>query len=92
MLFGELMEAELEPGLHPVVQKLLAVKQEAPETEMIPTVHVLEDYLQEELDTLGKVFPQLPDRDVDWAPLDRFFCDVVCGNAPGRGLSQSGNR
>lgn len=92
MLFGELMEAELEPALRPVVQKLLAVKQEAQETEMSSTVHVLEGYLQEELDTLWKVLPQLPDRDVDWAPLDRFFCDVVCGNAPGRGLSQSGNR
>lgn len=92
MLFGELMEAELEPGLHPVVQKLLAVKQEAPETEMISPVHVLEDYLQGELDMLGKVFPQLPDRDVDWAPLDRFFCNVVCGNEPDCVPSQSGNR
>ena len=77
MLFSELAEAELDAELRPEVERLLVMKREVPETEMIPVIPVLYDYVERNLDWLEEIASQMPSRRTQWEPLNEFFREMT---------------
>lgn len=79
MLFADLVEAQLEPELRPVVEELLRIKMDTPEIGLIPRIDVLNSFIEENLPVLRirvEALPQEPKR--DWEPLNRMFLSALC--------------
>ena len=74
VLFSELMEAELDRSLFPVVDSLLELKKNQPEVKMIPKIDVLNEYLETEIREVEAAITTLPD-DVphSWNELNSLF-------------------
>jgi hypothetical protein len=74
MLFSELMEAELSPDLRPDVERLLALKMNAPEVKLIPRIDILNQYLDESIQEIRSQIVKLPeDAYHGWDELNRLF-------------------
>lgn len=81
MLFSELKAAMLTPELHPVVDRLLALKTETPEMgEGIP-IPELNAYLDRSIAEIEVLAGQTKgSRGADWALLNRLFLSAVPGS------------
>lgn len=80
MEFSELADACLDEGLVPVVNELLRIKQEAPESDFGPRIDALNDYLDQSIGELEQTIKQLPNDDrSDWEELNRLFLQGVGG-------------
>ncbi len=74
MLFSELVEAELEPALLPDVNRLLALKMNAPESKTIPRIESLNRYLDSSLEEVRSRIAELPDDGHHgWEELNSLF-------------------
>ena len=74
VLFSELQAAELDSSLLPEVNRLLDLKQNAPEVKTVPMVESLNRYLEESIEELRDCLSRLPEEaDPGWEELDRFF-------------------
>lgn len=78
MLFGELMEAELDERLRPAVDRLLDLKMNMPEVREIPRVERINRYLTDTMSAIREKAALLPkSKSLDWTPLNRLFLDVL---------------
>ena len=78
VLFGDLAEAELDPSLQPVIDKLLDIKMNQPELKLIPRIDVLNDYLDRSIREVEDRISAMPDRDTrSWDDLNRFFLNEI---------------
>ena len=77
MLFSELVDAELEADLRPVVERLLDMKVSMPETEYAPKVQVLNDYIEEGLKIVKEIAEEVEAEPVGWEKLDEVFLEIV---------------
>ncbi len=82
MRFDQLMEAELDPALRPAVDDLLERKRNAAETEVIPCIPELNDFLRAGLEETRAALASAPDRQGDWEALNRCFLHLVRGEMP----------
>lgn len=74
MLFSELMKAELPASLQGEVNKLLDLKQKAPEVKMIEKVDVLNTYLENSIEDIQNVLKTLEETKItDWQELNQVF-------------------
>ena len=77
MLFSELMQAELEADMVPVVNELLARKQETSELGTAPPILPLHDYIDRQLSELTKIAEQTPDHPhPNWDALNAVFLSL----------------
>ena len=79
MLFEELVDAELDPGLKPVVMELVRVKRETPEVGTRPKIPELDRYIREQTDRMQEVADRVENCKNDWARLEEFFRNAVFG-------------
>ena len=78
MLFTELANSQLDPTLRPEVDRLLDLKMNAPELELIPRVDTLNKNLDTSILEVRQQLMTLPDEPVkDWAVLNELFLSVV---------------
>ena len=78
MLFSELMDAELEPSLRPVVSELLELKINVPEVKQIPRIALLNTYLENSLTEIQAQISILPEeRPNQWAGLNTLFLTAL---------------
>lgn len=62
MLFTELMETQLPEHLRQTMESLLALKMQSPELGTGKRIDILNTYIEEEIDRLGKLVHKLPER------------------------------
>lgn len=79
MLFDELVAAELEPEMKPVVDDLLAVKKGTSELGAGAHIPELDEYIKEQCEKLRQAAMQAENRKNDWGELEEYFCKVVFG-------------
>jgi predicted nucleotidyltransferase len=78
MLFSELTEAELEPEMLPVIERLLALKTTTPEMGESRRIDELNEYLDASIANLKNTMDALPpDKKVGWEHLDELFLEVL---------------
>ena len=77
MLFTDLVEAELKPDLVPEIEKLLRIKSSASETDVMPKIQALNDYIDEGLEYLASIKDDIPENNVNWEMLETFFLKVI---------------
>lgn len=74
MLFSELMEAELPVSLQGEVNRLLDLKQNAPEVKMTAKVDVINTYLENSIEDIQNVLKTLEETKLaDWQELNHLF-------------------
>ena len=74
MLFSALMDAELDPVLLPDVNRLLALKMNAPEIKTIPKIESVNSYLDSSIEEVRSRIVQLPeDASHGWEKLNQLF-------------------
>lgn len=79
MCFSDLVTAELDPALRPVVEELLAQKMNAPEIKRIPAIQELNAYLEDSIADVKNQVRRMPDAPVpDWGELNALFLSEVC--------------
>ena len=72
--FRELMAETLEPSLRPEMERLLALKCQVTESDLVPRVEVLDRYLEESLAMIRREAEGISRRTpVGWEALDRLF-------------------
>lgn len=79
MLFEELVAAELDPEMKPVVDELLAVKKETPELGAGPHIPELDAYIKAQCEGIRQAAERAENRKNDWGELEEYFCKVVFG-------------
>lgn len=77
MLFNELVRAELDPGIVPVVEELLSIKKETSEIGTGPKIPELDTYIKEQLKVIAEEEGKAENRKGDWNKLEEFFRSVV---------------
>ena len=78
MLFSELMQAELAPEMQPVVDALLARKQETSELGTDKPIAPLHAYIDRQLAEIKQIAEQMPaPPHPDWAPLNQAFLNLL---------------
>lgn len=78
MLFTDLVKAELEPELRPVINDLLDKKMNSPEIEEAPRINTLNMYIDEKLVTLKEIVNVLAsDKRQSYEELDKVFLSVL---------------
>lgn len=78
MLFSELAKAQLPKELCGEVERLLELKQNAPEVKLIPRVDAINRYLDDSIRELRAELERVTDSGkADWRELDELFLDVV---------------
>ena len=78
MLFSELMEAELEPYMKPIIYDLLKIKMNTPEVGEGKRIDKLNEYIDENLISLKAMIDALPEEHkTDWHRLNELFLSVV---------------
>jgi predicted nucleotidyltransferase len=76
--FSELVEAELEEEMKPVVERLLDLKMNTPEVKEIPRVEALNRYLEDKIAWMKEAVASMPEEaHPDWEPLNRLFLEIV---------------
>lgn len=74
MLFSELMESELVPELKPEVERLLALKMNSPEIQMIPQIKGINEYLESSLQEINHAILSIPEEpECSWNALNELF-------------------
>ena len=79
MMFDELVDAELDPDLLPVVEDLLKVKKETSELGTGPKIPVLDAYIREQMELMQNAADKAENRKNDWDKLEEFFRSAVFG-------------
>ncbi len=78
MLFGDLIESQLDPALRPEVDRLLDLKMNSPEVKEIPIVRPVNDYLER---TIADIRERINTVDLTensgWEPLNELFLELV---------------
>jgi len=78
MRFSELVESQLEPEILPAVERLLDIKRLSPETEMMPRVPELNDYIERNILLIQEQAEQLPgERKSGYGELNEIFLRLV---------------
>lgn len=78
VLFSELVEAELETDILPIVNKLLEEKAQKSEIGTGRRIAVLDDYIEEQLETLQCRISNLnQDKTCDWEKLNSIFKSIL---------------
>ena len=78
MRFSELVDAELEDSLKPVVERLLDLKMNAPEIKEIPRVEEINVYLDRAIEALKNEIAAFPaEHRADWDPLNQLFLNTL---------------
>ena len=78
MLFSELVDAELEVEMRPVIEKLLAQKAITSELGEGKRIDELNDFIELNLTKLKTVVDAMPgDRKTDWKKLNELFLSIV---------------
>lgn len=78
MRFTELMESELDINLKPEVDRLLDIKMNSPEQELIPRVDKINLYLDLSIEEIGNLITKLPEKPQnEWNELNRLFLDII---------------
>ncbi|MBQ8781584.1 MAG: nucleotidyltransferase domain-containing protein [Oscillospiraceae bacterium] len=74
MLFSELVAAELEDDIKPIIEMLLELKVNSPETTHGERIEELNDYINISLEKLNSIAEGLPSSEkADWKLLDEAF-------------------
>lgn len=74
MLFSDLMKAELPQNLCEPVNELLNIKMNSPEIKEIPKVQIINEYIENEIDSITELLTTLKDVPVrDWDDLNDLF-------------------
>lgn len=72
--FRTLVDELLEPELRPEVERLLQIKQETPELQNIPRIPILDEWIENQINSSRELAVQLPEEPFpDWEPLNDFF-------------------
>jgi len=78
MEFSVLAAAEADPGLLPEIERLLAIKMNAPEKEEMPRIEPLNGFIDQALPVLKAQVEAMPRSGVNgWDELNRLFLRVV---------------
>ena len=77
MLFDELVEAELEEELRPELSRLLEMKTNLAEVEMIPRVQVINDYIERTIPEIQAIAAGIEEKVYEWKALDKLFLKMV---------------
>lgn len=77
MLFSDLMEAELEKGLVPEVERLLEMKRGLSEMGDAPKISVLNEYIEETLEEVRIGAAGAEKTDVEWEKLNTYFLGLI---------------
>ncbi len=78
MLFTDLVSAELEDNLQPIVAELLDKKINAPEIQMIPRIDALNDYIEREIQALLEAVAEMPETPRgDYGKLNEIFLKAL---------------
>lgn len=78
MLFSELVAAELEDDMKPVISELLKVKMETPEIGESRKIEKLNDYIEYNIPYLKKKIDEFAnDNDKSWGDLNSYFTKVL---------------
>ena len=82
VLFTELLKMDLEPSLRLAIEKLLAVKKETTEAELLPHIPEIQGFIRDEILRQKAIGASMADdRNYDWTALDRIFADIICPTA-----------
>lgn len=77
MLFNELVSAELQPELLPMVEELVRVKRETSELGTGPKIPELDQYIREQMELMEEAADREANRKNDWSKLEKFFRSAV---------------
>ena len=78
MLFSQLVESQLEPGLQDTVRQLLELKQNAPEVKLIPRIDALNVYLERSILEVREQIQRLPKEEPHaWGELNELFLSAL---------------
>jgi predicted nucleotidyltransferase len=78
MPFAELVEAELEPAMRPIIERLLVQKSAAPEMGEGKRIDALNMYIEETLAQLKVTIDALPQENKsDWNGLNELFLNTI---------------
>ena len=77
MLFSELMEAELEEDLKPETERLLVMKKEMDEMELVPGNQKINAYVESNLEKFKKLADDMPKTETSWDSLNRYFRSLL---------------
>lgn len=77
MLFDDLVSAELQPKMLPVVEELVRVKKETSELGTGPKILELDEYIREQMDLMQVAADKAENRKNDWSRLEEFFRSTV---------------
>jgi len=80
MLFSELVEAELEADMKPIIHDLLIVKMNTPEVGEGKRIDRLNEYIEENMISLKTAIDAMPREDRrDWDRLNELFLAITLG-------------
>ena len=79
MLFDELVKAELQPDMLPIVEELVRIKKANSELGTGPKIPELDQYLREQLEVVQAAADRAENRKNDWDRLEEFFRNTVFG-------------
>lgn len=77
MLFSELMEAELEDDLKPEAERLLVMKKEMGEMELVPKIPKINEYVEANLEELKKLADDMQKKEMTWDSLNDYFQSLL---------------
>jgi predicted nucleotidyltransferase len=77
MLFDDLVSAELQPELLPVVEELVRIKKETSELGTGPKIPELDQYIREQMELMQDAADKAENRKNDWGRLEEFFRSAV---------------
>ena len=77
MLFSELMEAELEEDLKPKTERLLVMKKEMDEMELVPGSRKINAYVELNLEKFKKLADDMPKTETSWDSLNHYFQSLL---------------
>ena len=77
IIFDELVSAELDPDMVPLVEELVRVKRETPELGNGAKIPELNEYLLEQIEMIQAAADSAENRKNDWDKLEEFFRSMV---------------
>ena len=78
LLFSELVEAELEQNMKPIIDELLRLKMNTPEMGESRRIDLLNEYIEDNLASLKELIDGMPgERRPDWNGLNELFINMV---------------
>ena len=77
MMFDDLVKAELQQDMLPIVEDLLRVKKETSELGTGPKIPALDKYIREQMELMQEAADKAENRKNDWIKLEEFFRKAV---------------